>query len=72
MKIEVVISDEEFEILEERASKNNVSISEYVRGATLEKLENDDDIEAADKAYSEYLKNPVTYSAEEVFARAGL
>ena len=72
MKIEVVISDEEFEILEERASKNNVSISEYVRCATLEKLENDDDIEAADKAYSEYLKNPVTYSAKEVFARAGL
>ena len=72
MKIEVNLSEEEFDILEERASKNNVGISEYVHRAMLEKLEDDEDIEAANAAYAEYLKNPVAYSSDEVFARLGV
>ena len=72
MKIEVNLSEEEFNILEDRAIKNNVGMSEYVRRAMLEKLEDDDDIEAANAAYKKYLENPVTYSADEVFARLGV
>lgn len=72
MKIEVNLSEEEFNILEERASKNNIGISEYMRRAMLEKLEDDEDIEAANAAYAEYLKNPVASPADEVWARLGL
>ena len=32
---------------------------EAIRRAVLEKLEDEEDIRAADKAYAEYLKNPV-------------
>ena len=67
MKIEVNLSEEEFDILEEVASKKNVGISEYVHRAMLEKLEDDEDLEAAEKAYAEYLKNPVVYSHAEVW-----
>ncbi len=72
MKIEVNLSEEEFNILEERASKNNIGISEYMRRAMLEKLEDDEDLEAANAAYAEYLKNSVATPADEVFARLGL
>ena len=72
MKIEVNLSEEEFDILEDRASKSNVGISEYVHRAMLEKLEDDEDIEAANVAYKKYLENPVAYSSDEVFARLGV
>lgn len=67
MVVEVNLSEEEYEVLEDRASKCNVGISEYMRRAMLEKLEDDEDIEAADLAYAEYLKNPVVYSSAEVW-----
>lgn len=65
--IEINLSEEEFNILEDRATKNNVGVSEYVRRAMLEKLENDEDLEAANAAYAEYLENPIVYSHAEVW-----
>lgn len=72
MRIEVNLSEEEFDILEDVASENNVGISEYVRRALLEKLEDEDDIKWANAAYAEYLKNPVASPASEVWERLGL
>ena len=72
MKIEVNLSEEEFDILEDRASKSNVGISEYIHRAMLEKLEDEDDLKWANAAYEEYLKNPVASPAEDVWKRLGV
>lgn len=72
MNITVNLSEEEFEILEDVASENDVGISEYVRRALLEKLEDEDDIKWANAVYAEYVKNPVASPAEEVWKRLGV
>ena len=63
--ITVNINDKALEVLEDYASEKDISVSEFIRRAVLEKLEDIEDIRAADKAYAEYLKNPVTISHEQ-------
>ena len=63
--ITVNINDKALEVLENYAERKDISVSEFIRRAVLEKLEDIEDIEAADKAYAEYLKNPVTISHEQ-------
>lgn len=70
MIVQVNINDAAYEVLEEYASKKDISISEFIRRAVLEKLEDEEDLQAAEKAYAEYLKDPVTYSFDEVFRSA--
>ena len=72
MKVEVNLSEEEFEILEDIAGYKKIGIADFIHDALLEKLEDEEDIRAADKAYAEYLKNPVAYSHEEVWERLGV
>ncbi|MBQ3725625.1 MAG: CopG family transcriptional regulator [Selenomonadaceae bacterium] len=70
--ITVNLNDEALKVLEECAERKDISVSEFIRRAVLEKLEDEEDIRAADEAYAEYLKNPVTYSLEEIKAELGL
>ena len=67
--ITVNINDKALEVLENYAERKDISVSEFIRRAVLEKLEDLEDIEAADKAYAEYLKNPVTIPWEEAAAK---
>ena len=43
-----------------------------MRRAALEKIEDELDIRAAEKAYAEYLADPVTYSLDEIEKEFGL
>ena len=63
--ITVNINDKALEVLEDYASEKDISVSEFIRRAVLEKLEDIEDIRAAEEAYAEYLKNPVTISHEQ-------
>ena len=63
--ITVNINDEALNRLEDYAERKDISVSEFIRRAVLEKLEDEEDIQAADAAYAEYLKNPVTISHEQ-------
>ena len=63
--VTVNINDKALEVLENYAERKDISVSEFIRRAVLEKLEDIEDTEAADKAYAEYLKNPVTISHEK-------
>ena len=56
--ITVNIKDEALKHLEAYAEKKDISVSEFIRRAVLEKLEDEEDIQAADAAYAEYLKTP--------------
>ena len=55
--IQVNLSDEALEILEESAAKKDISVSEFIRRATLSKLEDEDDLREAEKAYKEFLED---------------
>lgn len=65
-------SDKAYDVLEELAERCDVSISEFARRALLEKMEDTEDIFAADEAYADYLKNPVTISHDELFRELGV
>lgn len=48
------------------ATSKGMTISEYVRECLYEAIEDEYDLKAAEEAYQEYLKNPVTIPWEEV------
>lgn len=64
--LSVRMSDAEYKALEKFAKANNVSMNQAIKNAFFEKLEDEYDIEIFDKAYAEFLKDPKTYSTEEV------
>ena len=51
---------------------NSISISDLVRNAVLEKIEQEYDLECYKKAMKKYKENPVTYTLEEVEKELGI
>ena len=67
MKFEVTFDDADVPIVEDYMKQTNLNISEIARQAILEMIFNDDaDLAAYEKAITEYKKNPVSYSFEEL------
>lgn len=66
MTISVRLSDRDTELIKAYAEINNISLSDLIRNAVLEKIENEYDLECYKKAVEEYKKNPKTYTLEEV------
>ena len=60
-------SDKAYDVLEELAERCDVSISEFARRALLEKMEDTEDLIAAEEAMRDYLENPVTISHEQLW-----
>ena len=67
--ITVNINDRALEVLEDYTSRKDISVSEFIRRAVLEKLEDEEDIRAAEEAYAEYLKDPVSIPWKEAAAK---
>lgn len=72
MTISVRLSDEDTELIKAYATLNNVSVSELIRNAVLEKIEDEYDLESYKKAIKEYKNNPKTYTLDEVKEELGL
>lgn len=72
MTISVRLNDKETELIKAYAKINNISLSDLVRNAVLEKIENEYDLECYKKAVEKYKKNPKTYTLEEVKKELGL
>ena len=72
MTISVRLSDKETELIKAYASINNISLSDLIRNAVLEKIEDEYDLESYNKAINEYNKNPKTYTLKEVKEELGL
>lgn len=58
--------------LKEIAKFEGMSVSEYVRNIINEKLEDMYDIKLADEAYAKHMKDPVSYSHDEVKDKLGI
>ena len=72
MSISVRLSEKEEKLVKDYAKLNNISISEFIRRAIMEAIEDEYDLECYNKAVEEFKKNPKTYTLEEVEKELGL
>ena len=72
MTISLRLNDEDTMLIKKYAEINNISISDLFRQADLERIEDEYDLQAYNKAMEEYKANPVTYSHDEVGKMLGL
>ncbi len=70
--LSVRMSSEEYRALQKFAKANKVSMNQAMKDAFFEMLEEKYDLEVFDKAYAEYLKDPKTYSLDEVIEMLNL
>ena len=72
MTISLRLSEEDTKLIKDYAKLNNMSVSDLIRQAVIEKIEDEIDLAAYNKAVEAYKKNPKTYSLEEVEKELGL
>lgn len=72
MSFSIRLTTEEKLLAESYAKLHSLSLGEAFKKALFEKIEDEYDIVVADEAYKEYLKDPKTYSHEEVKGLLGL
>lgn len=72
MAVSVRLSEKENDIIRNYARLNNISVSELFRRAVLEKIEDELDLKAYEKAMEAYQKNPVAYTLDEIEKELGL
>ncbi len=70
--ISIRLNDEDSMLIKKYAEFNNVSVSELVRQSVMERIEDEYDLKAYEKAIAEYKQNPITYSLDEVKKELGL
>ena len=66
MTVSVRLNEEEEKLIKKYADLNNISLSDLIRSAIIEKIEDEYDLECYYKAMKQYKKNPKTFSLEEV------
>ncbi len=66
MTISLRLSDKDARLFKEYAELNGISVSELVRQSVLERIEDEYDLKAYEKAIAEYKANPMTYSLDEI------
>ncbi len=72
MTISLRLSDEDTMLIKKYAELKKISVSELIRQSVMERIEDEMDLKAYEKAMEEYKTNPVTYSHEEVGKMLGL
>ena len=72
MTISVRLNNEETKLIKAYAEINNISLSDLIRNAVLEKIEQEYDLETYKKAIKEYEENPKTYTLDEIKKELGL
>lgn len=72
MVVSIRMTNEEKELANAYAKLNGVSLSEAIKRAYFEKIEEEYDIALADAALREFEKDPTTYTHEEVKKMLGL
>ncbi|MCD7894076.1 MAG: DUF6290 family protein [Erysipelotrichaceae bacterium] len=58
--------NEEEKLAKSYAAFHGISLGEAFKTALFEKIEDEYDIVLAEQAHNEYLKDPITYSIDEV------
>lgn len=72
MVISIRMTEEEKQLADAYAKLNGVTLSEAIKRAYFEKIEDEYDIALVDAALRDYEKNPKTYTHEEMKKMLGL
>lgn len=72
MTISLRLNDADTMLFKKYAELNGITISELVRQSVIERIEDEYDLKAYEKAMAEYKANPITYSLDEVERELGL
>ena len=72
MTISLRLNEEESALFKKYAEMNGLTLSELIRQSVLERIEDEYDLKAYEKAVADYKANPVTYSLDEVEEELGL
>ena len=72
MTISVRLNDDDTRLMKIYAEMNNMSLSDLIRTAVIEKIEDEYDLECYEKAIKEYEENPKTFTLDEVKKELGL
>lgn len=66
MNISIRFNSDDMKLLKAYTKIHNISVSEFVRNAVFEKIEDEYDLRDYEDAMAEYRQNPKVYSLEEV------
>lgn len=66
MTISLRLDEQDSKLIKAYAELNGISVSELVRRTVLERIEDEFDLQAFEKAMKSYRENPTTYSHAEV------
>lgn len=66
MIMNIEVTKEEYELIDSYAKFHGCSVTDAFKRALFEKIEDEIDKAESDIGYREFLKNPVTYSMEEM------
>ncbi len=72
MNISVRLNDEDAALIKSYANLKNITVSDLVRKAVLEQIEDEYDLHLYNKAMEEYKQDPVTYSLDDIEKELGL
>lgn len=72
MTISVRLNDADTELIKSYAALNNISVSELVRQAVMEKIEDEIDLKLFNEAMEEFKNNPRAYTLDEAEKELGL
>ncbi len=72
MTISVRLNEEDTKLIKTYAELNNISLSDLIRIAVMEKIEDEYDLESYHRAMEDYEKNPKIYTLDEVKEELGL
>ena len=72
MTISVRLNEKDTKLVRAYAKMNNISLSDLVRNAVLEKIEDEYDLDLYNKTIEEYKENHKTYTMNEEKEELGL
>ena len=72
MTISLSLNEADATLVEKYAEIHGISLADLFRQAVMERIEDEYDLKAYQKAIAEYQANPVTYTHEEVGKMLGL
>lgn len=72
MTISLRLNEKDTVLFKKYAEMKGVSVSELIRQSVLERIEDEYDLKAYEKAMGEYQANPTTFSLDEVEKELGL
>lgn len=72
MAISLRLNDAEAQLIKKYAEMHDMTVSDFVRRAVIERIEDEFDLGCYYEAMEEFKKDPVTYTHEETLKMLGL